>query len=499
MKSLKNILLDIKKLESAASVLHWDQETYMPEGGGTYRAEVLAYLSLMQHQMATGQKLKDELSRHIDYNNGEIVNITLSDEEKRLVKLVWKDLKKQVALPDEFVEEMSMHASATQQAWIKARKEKDFSAYAPYLEKMIKLKKQEAEYLGYKEKPYDALLDEFEPGMTTDSVSVLFSGLKERLVKLVKKINAAKQIDDSILQQSFNTDEQWRFGMKIAEAIGLNMKHARQDISAHPFTIGFHPDDVRITTRLNDKMLLSGLFSTIHEGGHAIYEQGLDKDHFGDPLGQAASFGIHESQSRLWENPIGRSKEFWNYALPILKTHYPQLNDVELDDWYRMINVVKPLMIRVESDEVYYSLHIMLRFDIESMIINGDVKVNDIPALWNEKMKEYFGITPKDDSEGVMQDVHWAFGGFGYFPSYAMGNLYGAQIMEQAEKEIPDLWEKVSKGEFAPLKVWLNENVHKHGRFYDPEDLIKVISGEALSADPFMNYLEKKYKEIYRL
>jgi len=499
MKSLIKILNEIKKIESAASVLHWDQETYMPEGGGAYRAEVLAYLSLLQHQMATGQKLQDELLRHINYKTGEIINITLSEEEKRLVELVAKDLKKQMALPDDFVEEMSKHASATQQAWIQARKNNDFSAFAPYLEKMIKMKKQEAEYLGYKDKPYDALLDQFEPGMTTETVKELFAGLKERLLPLVKKISEAKQIDDSVLQQSFDTDEQWKFGMKIAEAIGLDMKHARQDVSAHPFTIGFHPEDVRITTRLNDKMLLSGLFSTIHESGHAIYEQGLNKDHYSDPLGQAASFGIHESQSRLWENPVGRSKEFWTYALPILKEHYPQLKDVSLDDWYRMANIVKPTMIRVESDEVYYSLHIMLRFDIESEIINGDIDVNDIPALWNKKMKEYFGITPKNDSEGVMQDVHWSFGGFGYFPSYAMGNLYGAQIMEQAEKDIPGLWDKIKKGEFLPLKQWLNEKVHKHGRYYDPEKLIEVISGEPLSADPFMNYLEKKYKEIYKL
>jgi carboxypeptidase Taq len=364
---------------------------------------------------------------------------------------------------------------------------------------MIELKKQEADYLGYDDKPYDALLDEFEPGMTTETVKALFGDLKKRLVKLVEKISAAEQVDDSILQQSFSTDEQWKFGIKMANAIGLDLTRARQDVSAHPFTIGFHPDDVRITTRLNDKMLLSGLFSTIHEGGHAIYEQGLSKDHFGDPLGEAASFGIHESQSRLWENQVGRSKEFWTYALPILKKHFSQLKDVKLDDWYRVINVVRPSMIRVESDEVYYSLHIMLRFDIESQIINGKVDVKDIPALWNEKMKEYFGIMPKNDSEGVMQDVHWSFGGFGYFPSYAMGNLYGAQIMEQAEKEIPNLWDNFKKGEFLPLKDWLNDKVHKHGRYYDPEKLIEVISGAPLSADPFMNYLEKKYAEIYKL
>ncbi len=499
MKRLKDLLSDIKKLESAASVLHWDQETYMPEGGGAFRAEVLAYMSLMHHQMATGQKLKDELSRHINLETGEIVNITLSEEEKRLVYLLWKDLNKLSVLPEEFVEEMSKHTSATQQAWFKAKQANDYSAYAPFLEKMIKLKKQEAEYLGYKDKPYDALLDNFEPGMTTEKVGKLFSDLKPRLVALVEKIRAAEQVDDSLLQQSFDTDSQWKFGMKVAERMGLDMRHARQDVSAHPFTIGFHPEDVRITTRLNDKMLLSGLFSTIHESGHAIYEQGLNKEEFGTPLGEAASFGIHESQSRLWENQVGRSKEFWTYELPILKEHFAQLKEVKLDDWYRMVNTVRPSLVRIESDEVYYSLHIMLRFDMENMIINGDVDVNDIPKLWNEKMKEYFGIVPETDSEGVMQDVHWSFGGFGYFPSYAMGNLYGAQILEQADKEIPGLWEKIREGEFLALKEWLNEKVHKHGRFFDPEELIQAISGEVLSSDPFMNYLEKKYTEIYNL
>ena len=499
MKRLREILLNIQKLESAASVLHWDQETYMPEGGGQFRAEQLAYLSLLKHRMATGDKLRNELSRHIDPDSGKIVNITLSEDEKRLVYLVWKDIKKLTALPDSFVEEMSRHVSNSQQAWIKARKNSDFSAFAPYLEKMIELKKQEAEYYGYDDKPYDALLDEFEPGMTTERVSKLFGDLKIRLVRLVERIQAKPQIDTAVLKQDFDTDAQWAFGMRIAEAIGLDTERARQDVSAHPFTIGFHPDDVRITTRLNKRALLSGLFSTIHESGHAIYEQGLSKEQYGTPLGQSASFGIHESQSRLWENMIGRSREFWSYALPLLQTHFPQLKETGPEEWYRMINRVRPSLIRVEADEVTYSLHIMLRFDIESRMINEDIKVSDLPDMWNAKMKEYFGIEPGNDAEGVLQDVHWSMGGVGYFPSYAMGNLYGAQILEQAEKDIPDLWEKTAAGDFLPLKTWLNKNVHLRGRRYDPEDLIKVISGKALSADAFMDYLEEKYGGIYKL
>ncbi|MBW6457556.1 MAG: carboxypeptidase M32 [FCB group bacterium] len=499
MKKLKEILMDMYRLGSAAALLQWDQETYMPEGGGAFRADVLAYLNLSAHRLATGSELRDQLSRHIDMESGEYVNITLNDTEKRMLSLLRKELKKKLVLPDDFVEEMSKHLSVSQQIWAGARKKNDFAAFSPYLEKTLEMKKREAEYYGYEEKPYDALLDGFEPAMTTARIAALFGELKPRLVDLVERITKAQQIDDAPLRRSFDKDEQWAFGMKIAEAIGLDMKRARQDVSAHPFTIGMHPDDVRITTRLNEKALLSGLFSTIHEGGHAMYEQGLPKEHFGTPLGQAASFGIHESQSRLWENMIGRSRDFWEYALPVLKTHFPQLPKVGLEDWYRMINIVKPSLIRVEADEVTYSLHIMLRFDIESMMMNEGLKVADLPEIWNAKIKEYFGIEPKNDAEGVLQDVHWSFGGIGYFPSYAMGNLYGAQIMEKAEKDIPKLSEKVSRGEFAPLSKWLKENVHARGHLYDPEKLIEVISGSPLSADPFMNYLEKKYTEIYRL
>jgi len=499
MKKLKEILSDMYKIGAAAGLLQWDQETYMPEGGGAFRADVLACLNLAAHKLATGSELRDALARHIDPESGECINITLSDTEKRMLLLVQKELKKKLVLPDSFVEEMSKHLSVSQQKWAGARKENDFAAFAPYLEKTIEMKKREAEYYGYEEQAYDALLDGFEPGMTTARIAALFGELKPRLLALTERIGKARQIDDTLLKQSFDKDEQWAFGMKIAEAIGLDMTRARQDVSAHPFTIGIHPDDVRITTRLNEKALLSGLFSTIHEAGHAMYEQGLPKAHFGTPLGQAASFGIHESQSRLWENMIGRSRDFWEYAMPVLQGHFPQLKDVALADWYRMINTVKPSLIRVEADEVTYSLHIMLRFDIESRMMNGEMKVADLPEIWNAKIKEYFGIVPKNDAEGVLQDVHWSFGGIGYFPSYAMGNLYGAQIMETAEKDIPKLSEKVREGEFAPLSKWLKENVHARGHLYDPEKLIEVISGSPLSAEPFMDYLEKKYSEIYRL
>ena len=499
MQKLKEILSDISKLSATAALLQWDQETYMPEGSGAFRADLLAYLSLSVHRLATGAALREELEHHVDMETGECTDITLGEKEKRSLFLVWKELKKQMALPEDFVEELSRHTSVSQQIWAKARGKNDFAEFAPYLEKMIDLKKREAEYYGYEDKPYDALLDGFEPGMSTARIAELFGGLKGGLVDLVRRIAAAESIDETPLRQKFDTDKQWEFGMKIAEAIGLDLSRARQDRSAHPFTIGIHPDDVRITTRLNEKALLSGLFSTIHESGHAIYEQGLPKEHFGTPLCAAASYGIHESQSRLWENMVGRSREFWEYALPLLKKHFPQLKDVGLKDWYRMVNIVKASPIRVEADEVTYSLHIMLRFDIESKIFNEGLKAGELPELWNAKVREYLNITPKNDAEGVLQDVHWSFGGFGYFPSYAMGNLYGAQIFEQMDSEIPGLPEKMRKGEFTVIKDWLNAAVHKRGHFYDPEELIKKISGKPLSADAFMRYLEKKYSEIYGL
>lgn len=499
MQKLKEILSDISKLSAAAALLQWDQETYMPEGSGAFRADLLAHLSLSVHRLATGAALREELEHHVDMETGECTDITPGEKGKRSLYLVWKELKKQMALPEAFVEELSRHNSASQQIWVKAKNNNDFKTFAPYLEKMIDLKKREAEYYGYEDKPYDALLDGFEPGMSTMRIAELFGGMKSGLVDLVKRIAAAEPIDDTALRQTFDTDKQWAFGMKIAEAIGLDLRRARQDRSAHPFTIGIHPDDVRITTRLNEKALLSGLFSTIHESGHAMYEQGLPKEHFGTPLCAAASYGIHESQSRLWENVIGRSREFWEYALPLLKGYFPQLKDVSKGDWYRMINTVKASPIRVEADEVTYSLHIMLRFDIESKIINEGLKVRELPELWNAKVKEYLNITPKNDAEGVLQDVHWSFGGFGYFPSYAMGNLYGAQIYKQALKELPALPEKIRSGDFSPLRIWLNEKVHAMGHLYDPEELIRNISGAPLSAEPFRNYLEKKYSEIYRL
>lgn len=497
MKTLKKQLLDIQKLESVAAVLSWDQETYMPEEAGAFRAEQLAYISLLHHKMLTGQEFKNELFKLIDEGSGEIIAKDLSDKDQRTLELIYKDWKLVSVLPNDFVEEMTRHQSVAQQAWIKAKKANDFKLFAPYLEKMIQLKKQEAEYYGYKDKPYDALLSQFEPGMTTESVKELFEGLRKPLVELVQWIGKQKRPNTNILDQSFDTQAQWDFGINVARGMGLNMKRARQDYSAHPFTTGFHPTDVRITTRLNKNELLSGLFSTIHESGHALYEQGLPLEEYGTPLGQAASFGIHESQSRLWENMIGRSWAFWSHYFPILQASFPTLKDVSVDDWYKMINVVEPSMVRVEADEVTYSLHIMLRFDMECEMINGNVDVNDLPAMWNSKMKDYFGIEPKSNSVGILQDVHWSMGGIGYFPSYALGNLYAAQMMETIDQNMPDLDSLISSGNMENLKTWLNNNVHKYGRYYDPQDLIKKISGKPLSADAFVNYLNSKYRAIY--
>jgi len=342
------------------------------------------------------------------------------------------------------------------------------------------------------------LLDQYEPEMTSARLTELFDGMRPWLVKLVKSISDANPIDDSPLNRSFNVDHQWEFGMKIVKAMGFDLNQGRQDRSAHPFTTSFHPTDVRITTRLNEFYFKTALFGTIHETGHGLYEQGLPQEDYGTPFGEAISYGFHESQSRLWENQVGRSASFWDYFFPILKEHFPEpLADVAREQFYKMINTVTPSLIRVEADEVTYSLHIMLRFEVEKLLMDQNLKVKELPELWNGKRKEYLGVEPTDYKDGVMQDIHWSMGAFGYFPTYALGNLYAVPIMEQAGKEIPDLDGKIRRGELLPLRKWLLEKIHVKGLRFSAEGMIKELTGQELSPDPFLDYLEKKYAGVY--
>jgi len=501
IQSLKEILLEIKKIQSVEALLHWDQETYMPEGSGDIRAEHISYLSTLAHRLHTGRKFRSRLEKLVDRETGEALDQKADKETRRLLYLTWKDYRDSAALPSKFVEQLSAHESKSQQVWEKSRPEDNYEAFAPYLEKMIQLKKQEAEYYGYETTPYDSLIDKYEPGMTTERITILFDEMRKSLVQLVQKIkNSGRVIDEKPLKKAFDVGVQWEFGMKVAEAMGFNLDHGRQDKSAHPFTTSFHPSDVRITTRLTENDFKSAFFSTVHETGHALYEQGLPAEDYGTPFGEPISYGFHESQSRLWENLVGRSKPFWHHFYPILKKYFKKpLKRVNPDRFYKMINTVTPSLIRVEADEVTYSLHIMLRFEIEKMLINESLSVKELPEVWNQKMEDYLGVRPTDFKDGVMQDVHWSMGAFGYFPTYALGNLFAVPIMNRAQVEIPQSTDRIEAGELLPLREWLREKVHNKGRRLSSEDLIVELTGSPLSAKPFLDYLQTKYKEIYEI
>ncbi len=500
IEQLKKELRVIANLHGAASLLHWDQETYMPAGGGDARADQIALLESLAHERLVGDGIKAPLRDVVNIGNGE-PNKDLSDESQRFVREIWKDYHRAAALPGEFVEELSKTTSRAQQVWAESRKENDYIKFSPWLEKIIQLKNKEIEYLGQKGSPYDTLLDFYEPGMTSAEITRLFGEVRDRLVPLVQKIKNSKvNTGQEILKQKYDADKQWEFGLSVLKDMGYDMNYGRQDRSAHPFTINFHPTDVRITTRIDENEFLSGFSSTVHEGGHALYEQGLGADWFGTPFGEAISFGIHESQSRLWENLVGLSKPFWKHYYPKLQSLFPEnLKDVPLDQFYMAINTIKPTFIRVDADEATYNLHIMLRFEMEKLIINEGLPVSELPRMWDDKMEEYLGIRPDTNANGVLQDVHWSFGGFGYFPTYALGNLYNVPIMNQARKEISALDDQLANGKLLGLRDWLKTKVHEVGRRKTASELILDLTGNSLSASPFMDYLENKFSEIYNL
>ncbi|MEW6542618.1 MAG: carboxypeptidase M32 [Nitrospirota bacterium] len=497
-------LKEIQHLTSAASLLSWDQETYMPSGGGLARAEQLATLQGLAHDKLVAPEIEDLLGRWIDPATGlpiETPGDSWDEPSRALLREVWRDFSRAKRLPSEFVKRLGRECSLAQQVWTEARKQSDFSLFLPNLRTVVTLKREETRYLGYHDSPYDALLDTYEPGATVAALRPLFATLKARLVPLLGRVVASSvKIDDSMLFLRYEPSRQVEFGRLVLTAMGYDFARGRLDMSAHPFTTSFHPTDVRVTTRVYEKELPACLFSCIHEGGHGLYDQGLDQERYGTPLGEALSLGIHESQSRLWENCVGRSRPFWRCFYPMLQAAFPQqLGGVELERFYAAINRVKPSLIRVEADELTYNLHIMLRFEIEQTLIEEKVGVEDLPAVWNDKMREVLGIVPERDAEGVLQDVHWSFGAIGYFPTYTLGNLYAVQFYEQARHELPDLEAEIAAGRLTVLKKWLNQKVHRWGRTFRPDHLILRVTGRPLSPEPFLAYLERKYSELYGL
>ncbi len=503
LKPLITYLKETQNIRSAISLLSWDQETYMPSGASQARAEQLSGLMGMVHERKVGREMSALLSKSVDLETGELLSGISSwqEEAAALLREVWSDYHRARQLPSKFVRELGLETALAHPVWIEARQNNDFKRFAPHLQKIVALKKQEAEYLGYKDSPYDPLLDEYEPGMTVAQLVPIFASLKDKLVPLVEKIAAAPhQPKTDFLDAFYEESAQIRFGEQVLTAMGFSFECGRQDLSAHPFTTSFHPSDVRLTTRVDAHDLLSSLFSSIHEGGHGIYDQGLSEAGFGTPLGEAISLGIHESQSRLWENSVGRSLPFWIHFFPILKETFPSaLKDVDLASYYAGINRVRPSLIRVESDEVTYNLHVMLRFEIERSLIEDDLPVSELPERWNDMMQSYLGVRPATDSEGVLQDIHWAGGAFGYFPTYTLGNLYAAQLFNQAKEDMKDLNTQMEKGELLSLKSWLNDKVHRWGRQYTSDELIRRITGEPLNPDYFTKGLDEKYSKLYRL
>lgn len=498
-KKLSEISRNIAILEGIDSLLHWDQETYMPEDASGIRAEQQKMMAGLIHKNKTSKLFASSLSKLIDLKTGRILAKGLDKPKNAALKVWRRDYLRDTALPSRFVEDFAKLTSQAILVWRNARKENSFRRFAPYLDKIIQMNRKKADLLGFKEHPYDALLDLYEPEMTTKKIAPIFSDLKTFLVKLIKKIQAKPEIDDQFLHGKFSQDKQIDFGLQLLEGINYDLKKGRLDLSAHPFSSASHPTDSRITTKIHPTFLLSSIRAVLHEAGHGLYEIGLPASEYGSPLGKPVSLGIHESQSRWWETRIGQSLPFWEYYYPLLKKEFKTLEKVSLETFYKASNKVKPSLIRIEADEVTYNLHVILRFELEKALIEGKLPVKDIPEAWNEKMKTLLGLVPPLDKDGCLQDIHWSMGAFGYFPTYTLGNLYAAQFFAAFEKEHPNWEKKVAKGGLKFVNEWLEKSVYCHGQQFSSLELVKNISNQPFSSEPFCHYLESKYKKIYKL
>jgi len=494
---LKTLLGEVADIGSAIAVLHWDQQTYMPSGGAEERAMQIATLSRMAHELATS----DEIGAAIEAAKADVGDLEAPSDEARLVRKTDRDFTKEKKVPSSWVTEFRRTTALAHRTWAKARQESDFSQFQSILEKIIDLRRQYAEFFTPFDHPYDPLLDDYEPGMKTAEVKSVFENLRPQQVELVHAISeVSERVDDTPIHQDFDEKRQWDFGIEVIKAFGFDFDRGRQDKTVHPFTTDFGIGDVRITTRFDPQFFNTGVFSTLHEAGHAMYEQGVDQKFSRTPLAGGTSLGIHESQSRMWENLVGRSKPFWVAFYPRLKKYFPdQLGNVDVEAFYKAINKVEPSLIRVEADEATYNLHVMLRFEIETALLEGKVEAAELPDVWNTKMQEYLGITPPDDAQGVLQDVHWSEGLLGYFPTYALGNLVASQLWEKIEEDIPDLSQQIETAKFDVLLGWLRENVHQYGAKFEPMELLQRITGSGLSAEPYLRYLRSKFGEIYGL
>ncbi|MBT8484637.1 MAG: carboxypeptidase M32 [Phycisphaerales bacterium] len=485
---------------ATAGLLSWDQEVNMPPEGVAYRSRQMSVLARLHHETFTAPRMGELLAEC--EGDGELMSDPLSVEAVN-VRELRRLYDRQTRLPPALVAEEAELASLGQHIWAKARKDSEFARFAPTLEKIVELLRRKAECFGWAEggEPWDALAEDYEPGCTAAGVEAVFTPLRTRLQAFLQEIaGAPKRPSNAFNERRLPVDKQEKFVRFVAESIGFDFQRGRLDVSTHPFCSSTHPCDVRLTTRFHEDNVNDALGSTMHEAGHGIYEQGLLGEHIGTPMCDAVSLGIHESQSRMWENQVGRSRTFWRWCHPKLADFFGKdVADLDLETVYQGVNIVTPDFIRVEADEATYNMHIMVRFEIERALMKGDLSVRELPGVWNGKYKEYLGLDVPDDARGCLQDVHWSSAAMGYFPTYTLGNLYCAQFFEKARADIPDLEEQFARGQFDDLRRWLNTHIHEQGGRYRPHELCEVVTGAPLSADPLMRHLEGKLRPLYGL
>lgn len=497
MEAFRQYVQKIKHYEEALGVLHWDLRTGAPRKGMDSRSEVIGMLSAEMFKLITSNEMGEFIEQLTDVN----VYNELDPITKKLVAESKKEYDRSKKIPAEQYKQYVVLTSQAESAWEEAKEASDFASFQPYLDKIIAYNREFINLWGVKDTPYDTLLDMYEPDMTVVKLDQVFAELKEKLVPLLAQIQqSGHRPEVSFLQQPFDIAHQRDFSVYILKQMGYDFQAGRLDVSAHPFATGLNPNDVRITTNFYPNDLSFSLFSSIHEGGHALYEQNIGSELNGTILSTGTSMGIHESQSRLWENMIGRSRPFWKrYYTELERFFSTQFNQASAEDFYRAINEVKPSFIRIEADELTYNLHVMIRYELEKEIFNDGLQAVELPEAWNQKVKDYLGIVPSNDREGVLQDVHWAAGAFGYFPSYSLGNMYAAQLMNTMQQDLPRMDERIEAGELLPIKQWLSDKIYKHGKMLTPSQIIEHVCGEELDPAYLVKYLEEKYQDIYRL
>lgn len=496
MQELINLAAELDDLGHINALMGWDQQVYMPRGGSEERGVQSALIGRLMHEKFTS----DEVGKLLADLEAEVGDLNADTDEARSVKVFKKAYEKQTKVPLPMLMEFIKVTTGAHDAWVEARTKSDFSIFQPFLQKIVDLRIGYAKLFQPYDHIYDALLDDFEPGMKTADVKVIFDKLRPQQVELLKAIAEKEPPDNSFIKTHYKTEYQELLGRYVITRFGFDWNRGRLDLTAHPFTTEFGQGDVRITTRYLDEDGGSALFSTMHEAGHAMYGQGVASKYNRHPLSGAASLAIHESQSRLWENLVGRSKEFWSFFYPSAQMLFPEiLGKVSMNDFYRGINKVEPSMVRVEADEATYNMHIMLRLEIEMGLMEGTMQVADLPEIWNSKMQDYLGITPKNDAEGVLQDVHWSGGMIGYFSTYALGNLASVQLWDKMVEENPNIPDEIAQGKFDTILGWMQEHIHQYGSKYEPQELMVKATGSKITPEPYIQYLKAKYGEIYDL